>query len=94
MHNSILPSNSSDLHSLRKQPFKKYTDDGDWVMLLIVRAERKICFTTQASFPWEIKPVPGGVTKCRLFFQAIFKMDTSLQNIRRVGSSLGANSPI
>ena len=63
----------------------------DWVMLLIVRAERKICFTTQTSFPWEIKPVPGGVEKCRLFFQAIFKMDTSLQNIRRVGSSLGAS---
>ena len=66
----------------------------DWVMLLIVRAERKICFTTQTSFPWEIKPVPDGVAKCRLFLQAIFKMDTSLQNIRRVGSSLGANSPI
>ena len=66
----------------------------DWVMLLIVRAERKICFTTQTSFPWEIKPVQDGVAKCRLFFQAIFKMDTSLQNIRRVDSSLGANSPI
>ena len=75
-------------------PLRSILMMGDWVMLLIVRAERKICFTTQASFPWEIKPVPGGVTKCRLFFQAIFKMDTSLQNIRRVGSSLGANSAI
>ena len=26
----------------------------DWVVLLIVRAEGKICFTTQTSFPWEI----------------------------------------
>ena len=29
----------------------------DWVVLLIVRAEGKICFTTQTSFPWEIKQV-------------------------------------
>ena len=29
----------------------------DWVVLLIVRAEGKICFTTQMSFPWEIKQV-------------------------------------
>ena len=29
----------------------------DWVVLLIVRAEGKICFTTQTSFPWEIEQV-------------------------------------
>ena len=64
----------------------------DWVMLLIVRAAGKICFTTQMSFPWEIKPVVASRNVgC---FLRLFKIDTSLQNIRRVGSSLQASSPI
>ena len=64
----------------------------DWVVLLIVRAARNLCFTAQTSFRWEIKPVVASRNVgC---FLRLFKKDTSLQNTRRVGSRLRASSPI
>ena len=64
----------------------------DWVVLLIVRAARNLCFTDQTSFRWEIKLVVASRNVgC---FLRLFKKDTSLQNTRRVGSRLRASSPI
>ena len=77
---------------LANNPLRSILMTCDWVMLLIVRAAGKICFTTQMSFPWEIKPVVASRNVgC---FLRLFKIDTSLQNIRRVGSSLQASSSI
>ena len=42
---------------LANNPLRSILMMCDWVVLLIVRAARNLCFTAQTSFRWEIKPV-------------------------------------